>query len=562
MKTELIVFEKYEDLARPAEMLAGGDVVAFPTETVYGLGANALDPEAVARIFEAKGRPSDNPLIVHVADSEDITPLVLEISPLGACLMNAFMPGPITLVMKKSNLVPDIVSAGLPTVGIRIPRNEIARELIRKAKVPVAAPSANQSGSPSPTRAKHVMKDMDGKIACVIDGGSSEVGLESTVVDVTGKEPVILRPGAVTAEMIAKICAQNGFECSEVRSHTERTADHEVPRAPGMKYRHYAPRASVRIVFPENGSYEKAFITAVKESRSGGADGRIGLFCGARTQKALTDVLSGEESERLIFYIYGDDDDVTAAANRLFAGLRSLDRSGVSDILASGFSVGEIGTAYMNRLEKAAAADARPSTGTRPYGGSADNEDRTVLFVCTGNTCRSPMAEAIFNVLVERHGPFFDASDPDRRVIPRARSAGLYADFESPASTYAEDAVRELFGADLSEHLSRRTTKQNTDESRLILTVTADHADAMRQIFPNVSDRVFDLIEYAAQRGVPLPETKGFYGRHGILDPYGRDIQAYRETAFALMRLIENLFPSIIKDLGLTYPSARSGLPG
>jgi tRNA threonylcarbamoyl adenosine modification protein (Sua5/YciO/YrdC/YwlC family) len=553
MKTELIVFEKHEDLVRPAEMLARGSVVAFPTETVYGLGANALDPEAVARIFKAKGRPADNPLIVHVADIRDIPPLVREISPLAECLIESFMPGPITLVMKKSTVVPDICSAGLPTVGIRIPGNPIARDLIRTAGVPIAAPSANESGSPSPTRAAHVMKDMDGKIACVIDGGPCEVGLESTVVDVTGKEPVILRPGAVTSEMIARACAEKGFEFAAVRSDTEMTAVDEVPRAPGMKYRHYAPKAPVHIVFPEAEGYTQAFVNALEMRRPDDKAGRIGIFCGSGTRESLSIRLPGGEADRLVFYVYGEDFDVKAAANRLFAGLRSLDKSGVREILAAGFPEGEIGTAYMNRLEKAAAAEARPSRE------ETEPEERTVLFVCTGNTCRSPMAEAIFNVLAERRGPFFDSADPRKKVVPRARSAGIFADFGSPAATYAEDAVHELYGADLSEHRSRKTTNQFMVENRLILTMTAEHACYLREHFPGDKNRVYDLFEYAEKRGVRLPDSETVTYRPGIPDPYGRNLEVYEHTASVLMQIIDALFASIIEDLGATNCLTEDG---
>jgi len=184
-KTIIIHPEKDEDLIFPASLLARGELVAFPTETVYGLGASATDVDAVAKIFTAKGRPADNPLIVHVARKADIQELVLEVTPLAECLMDAFMPGPVTLVMKKSARIPDLVSAGLKTVGIRMPSHPIAQKLILLSGVAVAAPSANVSGSPSPTRAEHVEKDLAGKIPCIVDGGPCEVGLESTVVDVT-----------------------------------------------------------------------------------------------------------------------------------------------------------------------------------------------------------------------------------------------------------------------------------------------------------------------------------------------------------------------------------------
>jgi len=577
MKTELIVFEKHEDLIRPAEMLARGEVVAFPTETVYGLGANALDPEAVARIFKAKGRPADNPLIVHVADITDIPPLVREISPLAECLIEAFMPGPITLVMKKTNIIPDIVSAGLPTVGIRVPGNAIARDLIRTAGVPVAAPSANESGSPSPTRAAHVMRDMEGRVACVIDGGACEVGLESTVVDVTCEKPVILRPGAVTSEMITMICAQKGFSYEKIQISTDAPTD-RAPGAPGMKYRHYAPQAQVRIVMPRSDGYANAFLDVARKCLLSGPSGRIGIFCGEKTHKHMTEHLSEKESERLKFYVFGDDESIEAAAFRLFAGLRSLDGSGVDVIFAAGFMPGEIGTAYMNRLEKAAKEDIPLPTvnGSRDTDSTLSGrvinespsdsdrssvtetvsiekapENRTVLFVCTGNTCRSPMAEAVFNDLAEKRGPFSDYADTGRPVVARAMSAGIFADLGSPAATYAEDAMQELFNVDLSEHRSNRTTKQNTAESRLILTMTDDQAVYVREKFPNTAGRVYSLFEYAEKNGILVPGSLRVSGLPGIPDPYGRDLNMYKRTAGVLFEIIDALFPSILKDMGI-----------
>ena len=204
MKTELLKVNE-ESVALGARLIREGELVGFPTETVYGLGANALDARAVAKIFEAKGRPQDNPLITHVACVEEIPPLVRTIPAAARKLMEAFWPGPMTLILPKADCIPDAVSAGLDTVGIRLPANADARRLIRAAGCPIAAPSANRSGRPSPTTALHVLEDMDGRIPLILDGGACQVGVESSVIDATGEVPVILRPGGITPEMVERV---------------------------------------------------------------------------------------------------------------------------------------------------------------------------------------------------------------------------------------------------------------------------------------------------------------------------------------------------------------------
>lgn len=245
MSTVVKVDKDYSVLDPAAESLREGSLVAFPTETVYGLGANALDDAAVKEIFIAKGRPQDNPLIVHVAKKEDIKKLVKEIPPVASKIIENLMPGPVTIVLYKNETVPDVVTAGGKTVAIRIPENEIARVLIEKAGVPVAAPSANISGKPSPTKASHVKDDLDDKVSFIIDGGSCRVGLESTVIDLTVTPPVILRPGGVTHEVLAALLG-------EVRGYEKKENDISSPKSPGMKYRHYAPKGDMTVFMGEN----------------------------------------------------------------------------------------------------------------------------------------------------------------------------------------------------------------------------------------------------------------------------------------------------------------------
>ncbi len=229
MLTEILTLE--DGLEKAVELIRKGEVVAFPTETVYGLGANALDKKAVKKIFEAKGRPADNPLIVHVADKSDINRVAVEISNQAKAVIDAFMPGPITVILKKADCVPDEVSAGLPTVGIRFPAHVVATEFIKACRVPICAPSANTSTKISPTSAEHVFEDMNGRIPLILQGGECNVGIESTIIDMTCEVPTILRPGAITPEMLADVLGGvKTFEGKIV-----------VAKAPGMKYRHYAP---------------------------------------------------------------------------------------------------------------------------------------------------------------------------------------------------------------------------------------------------------------------------------------------------------------------------------
>ena len=232
-----------DTINQAGEIIRQGGLVAFPTETVYGLGADALNEEAAAKIYAAKGRPSDNPLIAHIADLEMLKPLVEEIPPVAEKLMDAFWPGPMTLIFNKSNLVPKGTTGGLDTVAVRYPNHPIAQALIKAAGVSIAAPSANLSGKPSPTLGEHVIDDMDGRIDMIIDGGMVGMGLESTIIDVTVNPPMILRPGFITYEMVKEIVP----DTTEDRTIFTKPTKEFKPKAPGMKYRHYAPAADFRI---------------------------------------------------------------------------------------------------------------------------------------------------------------------------------------------------------------------------------------------------------------------------------------------------------------------------
>lgn len=335
MQTQILPVSEVS-LSLAGKMIRAGELVAFPTETVYGLGANALDANAVARIFEAKGRPGDNPLIAHISAVEQLAPLIAaEPSPAARALMDAWWPGPMTLIFPKSDVVPDAVTAGLDTVAVRLPAHPAARALIDAAGVPIAAPSANRSGRPSPTCAQHVLADMDGRIPLILDGGPCAVGLESTVIDMTGETPRILRPGGVTPEMIARVCGSAGVDPAVMRPLKEG----EVARSPGMKYRHYAPKGSLTIVQGP----EAAVIERVRQLYDA-AEGSPLILALTRHVPAY--------GERRVLPL-GDSADEVARA--IFARLREADALGADTLFSEAVPADGVGLAVMNRLGRAAA---------------------------------------------------------------------------------------------------------------------------------------------------------------------------------------------------------------
>ena len=326
METKILDANSDEHIELCAGVIRRGGLVALPTETVYGLGANALDERAVAGIFAAKGRQQDNPLIVHVASLDDIEPLVAETPDVFERLAERFWPGPLTLVMRKSEKVPDNVTAGLDTVAIRMPEHPAAQALIRACGCPIAAPSANPSGKPSPTTAKHVLNDLDGKIAYILDGGSCRVGLESTVLDISGEVPRILRPGGVTYDDLRAVLGAVEID---------RPSATETPRSPGMKYRHYAPKAP---------------LTAVLGPPAKSAE-YIKKRLGDNTAALMFDDCAFDHPRVVTF---GASEDYAAQAAHLFDALRMLDGMDVSEILAQTPDENGLGHAVANRIKKAA----------------------------------------------------------------------------------------------------------------------------------------------------------------------------------------------------------------
>ncbi len=340
MKTVIYDLETQYDegLAAAAAEIARGGLVVFPTETVYGIGANAADEAAVKRIFEVKGRPQDNPLIVHICDISQALTAARSISPMAERLMRAFWPGPFTAVLKKSEAVSDTVSAGLDTVGVRLPSNAYARELIKRSGCMIAAPSANISGRPSPTRIAHAVEDMYGRVPVILDGGDALVGVESTVCDLTGDVPVVLRPGGITAEMIEK----EAGAVKVARAVLNGVSDGERAASPGMKYKHYSPDANVTIV-EEDGNEPLAKALAMLYDKKTEAGGKTLVLCLDETAALLGKrdcACLGKNAEE--------------AARRIFDELRRADEDGYDEVLFASTGLEGMGLAVMNRMIRAA----------------------------------------------------------------------------------------------------------------------------------------------------------------------------------------------------------------
>lgn len=342
IKTKIVKIDPnnidYDIIDEAARIINNGGMVVFPTETVYGIGADAFNEQALAKIFKAKGRPQDNPLIVHIADYDELKELVIEIPHNAEVLAKSYWPGPLTMVLKKKNCLSNIITAGLDTAAIRVPMNEIALSIIRKSKKPIAAPSANTSGNPSPTKAEHVIQDLMGKVDMIIDGGNTCIGLESTVVDMTMETPMILRPGGVTIEDIITVLGKCDYDPAIIKKDEK-----IIPKSPGQKYRHYSPKAEVilykgsieNIVKKINEDYVKYELDSKK----------VGIMSTVQTD-------SYYKNKNTI--CVGDRSNLISIASNLFDDLREFDKQGINIILAETVVEDGIGKAIMNRISKAA----------------------------------------------------------------------------------------------------------------------------------------------------------------------------------------------------------------
>ncbi len=341
MKTELIKLTKDnidDAVSRAASVLDEGGLVAFPTETVYGLGGNALDSSASMKIYAAKGRPSDNPLIVHIAEISALDAIVDEVDERALSLAKAYWPGPLTMIMRKSDLVPYETTGGLDTVAIRMPDNEIALRLIKESSGYIAAPSANTSGRPSPTKAEHVMEDLEGRIPMILDGGAVGIGIESTIVDLSEDIPTILRPGYITPEMIEQAIGEVRMDPALME-----VSGSAQPKAPGMKYRHYAPKAQLTLVRGEQAGVTARIQELILAEAAAGH--KVGIICSDESKDSYNaDIVLSLGSR-------ANEEEI---ARHLFDGLRQFDEEDVDVIYSECFDAPGLGIAVMNRMLKAA----------------------------------------------------------------------------------------------------------------------------------------------------------------------------------------------------------------
>lgn len=490
-----------EIIDQAGEILKKGGLVAFPTETVYGLGANALDEEAAKKTYEAKGRPSDNPLIVHIANMEDLEEIVVEIPADAKAIAKKFWPGPLTMIFEKKECVPLGTTGGLQTVAVRMPDDVIAQEVIRSAGGYVSAPSANTSGRPSPTTAQHVEEDLSGKIDMILDGGSVEIGVESTILDMTVVPPMILRPGAITKEMLEEVVGKIDVDITLVSDHSD-----QAPKAPGMKYRHYAPKAEMTIVEGERSEAIKAISQLAYEKTMEGC--QVGIIA---TKESAECYNNG------IIKVIGSRENEKSVARNLYRILREFDEEQVDFIYSEAFSEDGIGTAVMNRLGKAAGhhvIQADVITRNQKY--------RKIIFVSSSGNCRAPISAELLKKekLLQEY---------------QIEARGMVVLFPEPLNPKAEEMLKKN-GKECLDFETKVFSEDEVDEETLILTMQAEIKEKL--LNQNLrTEHIFTLCEYIEED----KEITSAYGKaEGTYEEMYELIQIYiKKLANKLNRISE-----------------------
>lgn len=466
-------------LQRAGEIIKDGGLVAFPTETVYGLGANAFNKDAINRIYTVKGRPSNNPLIVHIADKKDLAKIVSEVSLKAKKLINKFWPGPLTIILERNENIPLEVTGGLETVAVRLPDNNIARQIIRYSKGFIAAPSANLSGKPSPTKGTHVIDDFDGAIDMIIDGGDNDIGIESTIIDLSVEPPVILRPGFITKQDIEDVIGLV-VDPSETDAENEKS-----PKAPGMMYKHYAPQAKLILVEGSKDIVINAINEFVEDDSSNGI--RVGVITTGDTNSYNKKALVRQIAE---------NDDIDIIGKNLYTVLREFDTyPDIKKIYSPTFSDAGFGAAVMNRLTKAAAGE------IINVGVSDSRRDiKTVVFISDEDTSRGPMACAILKSCHEMKG---------MNVLSR----GLNVLFREPINAKVSEVLKSK-GLDLGDYKSTELSEEDISIDTLYITMNLKEKIHILKKYPGVV-YIFTISEYIGEKD------------DEVMTPFGENIEEY-----------------------------------
>ncbi len=482
-----------------AQIIKKGGLVAFPTETVYGLGANAFDLRATLKVFEVKARPKTNPLIVHISHLDQLYDLTPNISSTAEILINKFWPGPLTLLFPRSEIISDIITANSLNVAVRMPDHPVSKMFINACGVPLVAPSANRSGRPSPVCAQDVLDDLGGKIQAVLDGGVSNIGVESTVLDVSVNPPVILRPGAVTSEQIKAVLGTKlNFDITL------------APRPVVSEDKHYVPDADLYLATGNlKQQRHKIMFQALKLLSS---QAKVSVLASQENFESYNFLKRMAKTSIRMFNL-GSKDNLPVVASNLYSSMRCSERFGAKVILSETFDMQGIGVAINDTLQNASQGKLLPEfekVSVDPF---------KITMVCTGNTCRSPMAEGILRKLWKKAGEPYPI---------KIDSGGVGAISGLLASHGAVESMKRM-GGDISSHSSAPVTREGIAETDIAITMTRSHKQVLLQMYPEFAHKVFTLSEISTK-------TDG-----DVIDPFGKSQEEYDKTA--------NLLKCLLKDL-------------